>query len=115
MDEIVDSARGKWADRLAAARTPEDVIAVCDDFLWAWRPAEIGALPHRCRPGAIASPDDVSLYAFQLVQAQLSMPPGSDEGLDRMAAFFSEASHRMAELFAERANVSRMASMGLNA
>lgn len=115
MDDIVDSAPDSWADRLGSARTPEEVIAVCDEFLWTWRPAEIGALPLRCRPGAIASPDDVSLFAFQLVQAQLAVPPGSDAGLDRMAAFFSAASHRLAELFAERANVSRIASLGLNA
>lgn len=115
MDEMGDRIPDPWIERLAAARTPEDVIAVCDNFLWAWRPGEIGALPHRCRPGAIASADDVSLYAFQLIQAQLRVPPGTDEGLDRMAAFFSEASRRVAEIFADRATVSRIESLGLDA
>jgi hypothetical protein len=84
-----------WFDQLAEASSPEDVVRVAQDFIATWTPAEIATLPRALRPGSMKFPEEVVDYAFTLVRADVDS--GSrNELVTRMAAFFAEASWRVA-------------------
>jgi len=85
-----------WFDLLAAAATPAEVVRVARDFLATWTPHEIAALPRPCRPPPqIKFPEEIVDYAFALVKAHCDTEV-EDDGVVRMATFFSEASWRVA-------------------
>jgi hypothetical protein len=85
-----------WAELLATALTPEEVLDITRDFLATWTPYELAALPAHCRPPEVfRSPEEIVLYAFTLVQHHCG-PGATDEGVFRMAKFFSDAAQRVA-------------------
>ena len=103
-----------WADLLAAAATPGEVIGVVRDFMATWTPQELNALPADCQPPARFSlPEDIVLYAFMLVDHEMKESE-RDAGVLRMSAFFSEATRRVTHLMGalpqrSAANASRVA------
>jgi len=73
-------------------------MSIVQQYVSAWRPDELAALPEKCRPEPLAHGDDVALYAFRLVRTQYEVEP--NHALDQMAAFFSVASQRLSFLMA---------------
>ena len=61
-----------WADLLAAATTPGEVIRVVRDFMATWTPQELAALPADCQPpNKFGLPEDIVLYTFMLVDHEM--------------------------------------------
>ena len=103
-----------WADLLASAATPGEVIAVVRDFMATWTPQELNSLPLDCHPPKrFGLPEDIVLYAFMLVDHEMKERE-RDTGVLRMSAFFSEATRRVTLLMGglpqrSPANASRVA------
>jgi hypothetical protein len=88
-----------WQGRLDEASTPHEVVDVSRDFLASWSLEEIVTMPAASRPWKIVDADDVNSYAIQLAQAHCATGAASAP-LDRMAAFFSNASLRITQMLA---------------
>lgn len=88
-----------WQQRLGSALTEDEIVRLAKDYLASWTPEELAKLPLNCRPGAIKDGEDVASYAFAMVQRQCMAGPHEAE-LDRMAAFFAAASHRISQILA---------------
>lgn len=87
-----------WPDLIELADTPAKVVGVAKDYIAAWDPWEIAGLPEGCHPPAhFVDPTDLVEYAFTLAQHE-RQPGAADPGLQRLAAFFSRASQRVAML-----------------
>jgi len=85
-----------WAELLATALTPEEVLDITRDFIASWTPYELAALPSPCQPPeGFRAPEEIVLYAFTLVQYHCG-PGASDEGVFRMATYFSHAAQQVA-------------------
>ena len=89
-----------WQDRLDDASNVHDVIEITRDFLATWDRHEIAALPEACRPGKVFDANDVTTYAFQLMQADCAGDSQCAALVQRMMAFFSNASVRMTQILA---------------
>lgn len=88
-----------WQQRLSGALTEDEIIRLVKDYLAAWTPEELARLPLNCRPGAIKDGEDVTSYAFAMVQHQCMAGPHEAE-LDHIATFFAAASHRISQILA---------------
>ena len=88
-----------WPDRLDACTTADDVLDVVRVFMARYSPEEIASLPPGCRPGKIVDADDVSALAVELVR-HTCVEAEPRELLHKLAAIFSHASSRIAELAA---------------
>ena len=88
-----------WRQRLNAARAPQEVVGIARDFLAAFTPYELHALPDRCRPPAKLFAEDVSHFAFDLVRQDCTEAAEADV-VPRLASFFAHASARLAQLAA---------------
>ena len=74
------------------------VIALCGRFLASWNAHRLAALPESCQPpGKLNDARTVSEYAFILAQAHCKEDHVTAE-LHAMAAFFTSASARIAQL-----------------
>lgn len=89
--------RARWGELLAHATVPSEVALIAKDYLAAWHPNEIGALPPECRATTIANSDDVVEFA-RILSVQQFDPQQRSAELDRMAAFFVRASWRIAAI-----------------
>src|SRR2546423_14765642 len=95
-----------WMARLARAENASDVMDVTREFvrthqeLWAW-------LPTDCQPPPFTVADDISHYAITLYRKDLGDDVRMAASVHALASFFSEAAHRMATVFADRASPSR--------
>jgi len=92
------SQTAQWSGLLQSSRTVDDLMSIVQQYVSAWRPDELAALPEKCRPEPLAHGDDVALYAFRLVRAQYEVEPNL--ALEQMAAFFAVASQRLSFLMA---------------
>jgi hypothetical protein len=90
-----------WKDLLDDASSVHDVVEVARDFLATWDRHEIAALPEQCRPGKIFDANDVNAYAFLLVRNDCDGEAGPL--VQKMAAFFSNASTRLSEILGSAA------------
>ena len=88
-----------WQGQLDHATRPEAVLAVARDYLAQVSPEEIAQLPEDCRPQRLVDADDVATYALELARRQAS--PDAPEILNKLAAFFSDASTRLSHILAE--------------
>ncbi len=91
----------KWQNTITSAKTTTEVVAAAKEFLSSWTPEQIAALPADCRPSEMNDPDDVSGYAFTLVQKQCAGENRSP-ALNAMATFFTAASIRLSEIVAPK-------------
>ena len=87
-----------WQDAVRAADTEDDVLDLVRDFLAQFSPVEIAELPHPCRPGKIIDARDVTEYAFELARHRCDEPEEGAQVLHRLAAFFTDANQRLAEI-----------------
>jgi hypothetical protein len=82
---------------LESTASEQAVVTLAQRYLAAWAPAELGAIPAACRPGAIRDVEDLADAAYALTRAHIdSGVPNSR--LDEMESFFARACHRVSEL-----------------
>src|SRR6185295_13948499 len=60
-----------WLEQVSAAPDTAAVMSIVTQFIAAWPPQKIAEMPHGCRPGRLATPDDVGTYATSLARAEL--------------------------------------------
>ena len=89
-----------WQDKLDDADNVHDIVEIARDFLATWDRHEIAALPETCRPGKIFDANDVTSYAFQLIQNDCATDSDVASLVHKMAAFFSNASVRLSQILA---------------
>ena len=87
----------EWQQRLWLSKDTSAVVDVVREHVAKLPPEELASLPASCRPVRIDTAEDVAHYAFYLVSERCGTHEhGSD--LHRLAAFFSAASTRLAQL-----------------
>jgi hypothetical protein len=85
-----------WLARLRAARTRTEVLEVAREYVARLPAGEVALLPSECRPGKLATEEDLQEYAFRLVKHH---GHGDDaRAVIRLSEFFSRAAIRLAEL-----------------
>ena len=82
---------------LATTQSEEAVVALAVRYLEAWQPAELAAIPARCRPRAPRDVEELSDTAFALTKARIE-DMGSNPRLDAMETFFAHACARVSQL-----------------
>jgi hypothetical protein len=84
----------RWLAELSVADSIPEVIAVARSFVETWSAPELLRLPFYCRPGRIVDAKQIQELAFLLERAQADFTGRLIDGLvlDRMYAFFAEAS-----------------------
>ncbi len=87
-----------WQDRLDDAENVHDIVEIARDFLATWDRHEIAAIPKACRPGKIFDAEDVTAYAFQLMQRNCEGEWGAGPLMHKMGSFFSNASVRCSQV-----------------
>src|SRR5689334_13678626 len=83
-----------WAASLARATNADEVLLAVRDYLDGLPIDFLAKLPGACRPPPMRSAQDVSSYAFILMNRCLNR--GSDASLLGLNRFFTQASHRLA-------------------
>ncbi|HEX4332346.1 MAG TPA: hypothetical protein VH040_09415 [Usitatibacter sp.] len=86
-----------WRQRLLKARSQEEVMRLCRDFVAEWPPVRIRLLPNDCVPPKLADAEAVTGYSGRLVRAELRVERVINE-LQLMTNFFSAASARLAQV-----------------
>ena len=87
-----------WPGNLHAARTEEEVVEVARDFLATFGPTELASIPARLRPPRLRDGKDVTDYAYTLVRFRVDDERSSSALIDRLSAFFSDATVRISQL-----------------
>ena len=90
-----------WQGRLNNATHQGEVVGIARDFVAQFDYAQVAGLPAECRPGKLVDANDVASYAFTLVQYCTG---GDTEGavlVEKLAAFFSHASLRLARILSD--------------
>jgi len=92
-------------DRLRAATTEHDLIALVREYLSEWLPEELASFPIDCRPQKLRDAEDLGEFALQLTRACVSfdMPREKIAVIEEMEAFVGQALQRMAQI--ERATI----------
>jgi hypothetical protein len=88
----------EWQDRLDAARSVDEVLEVCQDFVARFAPEMLAHLPRACRPPSGLDAATVSSYAFELVRHELALAGKGPPVLKSFAHFFTDASQAMARI-----------------
>ena len=95
-----------WQGRLNEASTRTDVLRLAREFLARLSPADVALLPEECRPGKLVDWEDISDYALVLVKRSCAGDRLADATLQRIAAFFTRATVRLAQITAQATEVS---------
>jgi len=92
----------RWRADLDAAASNKEVLDLACDFLAFLSRDDFLSLPVSCRLPAPTSVEEISQYAFQLLQESLSFHAEgtSTRVLQEMSEFFSAANARLSELHA---------------
>ena len=88
-----------WHGQLAHATNPEAVLSVARDYLAQVSPEEVAQLPEECRPVRLVDDGDLAAYAVTLAR---HLPINeSNELLQKLSVFFTDATVRMSEVLAQ--------------
>jgi hypothetical protein len=60
----------RWHLMMDASHRADEVLAVLREYVDSLSPAELAALPPRCRPGRLKGEDDITHWTFILAQHQ---------------------------------------------
>ena len=60
----------RWNLAMDEAESAHEVLAILRDYTDSLTPAELAALPPKCRPGRLKGDDDIAHWAFVLAQHQ---------------------------------------------
>ncbi len=93
-----------WNDLLREAHTENDVITIVRDFIATLEPQEVDSLPVACRPGKFFEADDVTAFAFALVQHDCGDDPQAAALVSKLSSIFSNASNRLSQILARSNN-----------
>jgi hypothetical protein len=89
-----------WYARLSNTRTQSDILCLAQEYLEQLSPSELQQLPDDCRPGKLASEDDLADFASRLMAHHCH---GDNARLvHRVADFLSKAAMRMQEIHQAR-------------
>lgn len=91
-----------WQSRLNGATDQEDVMAIARDFVAQFDHSELACLPARCRPGKFFDANDVAGYAITLIRHCTGGDTEGELRVEKLAAFFSQASTRLARILSVR-------------
>ena len=94
-----------WQGRLNNATDPDDVVGIARDFVAQFDHSEVASLPAECRPCKLVDANDVMGYAFTLVQHCTGGDTAGAILVEKLAAFFSHASIRLARLLSNAESV----------
>ena len=89
-----------WQQTIDAAGSEQAVVKVVRDFVASLNPCELGRLPAQCRPGKFFDAGDIASFAFEVARHHCE----DDEvtrHVAKIAAFFSHANMRLAQLLAQ--------------
>jgi hypothetical protein len=86
-----------WQGRLNEALTQEAVVAAAQDFVAVLSPAEKRQLPEECRPAALDSAHQVTVFALMLAHRH-DGDAKSAPALHRLATFFTKAALRIYQI-----------------
>jgi len=90
-----------WQQVLAAAKTPDDVIASARNFVATVDYADLARLPEVCKPGKFVDTHDVASYAYDLARHHCDeLDSTVAETIHKLSAFFSQAVVRLSQLAA---------------
>lgn len=94
--------KSRWHSELEAATTDKDVLNVARDYVAMIAREEFLSIPVACRPGRIASCDDVMNAALKLVQESLKTATESEgvKVLREVSEFFAAAAAKLTEIHA---------------
>src|SRR6478672_11832189 len=106
--ESQSQAAPAWSEVLNTTESAEHVVTLANEYLARLAPSEVFILPARCKPRGLRSASDVNAYAIDLKMAATT-DIREAQVVARIAAFFQEASQRLALL----AGPSRAHSSGL--
>jgi hypothetical protein len=95
-----DNVRTITIDRLQAANSEHDLLALVREYLSEWRPEDLAQLPVECRPGKMFDANGLSDFAIDLTRACVAfgVPPEQLRMIEEMDAFVGQACRRMAEI-----------------
>ncbi len=96
-----------WQGRISGATDQEDVVGIARDFVAQFDHFEVAGLPAGCRPGKFVDANDVTGYAYTLVRQSTGGDTQGEVQVEKLAAFFSQASTRLAGMLATTAPASR--------
>ena len=102
LHETQQRESASWQEQLDDAPDVHDVIGIARNFLATWDRHELAALPEPCRPGKVFDANDIQSYAFQLMQHDCAANADAAPLIDKMAAFFSNASIRLSQILASQ-------------
>lgn len=85
-----------WQGRINGATDQEDVVGIARDFVAQFDYFEVAGLPAGCRPGKLVDANDVTRYAYTLVRQSTRGDTQGEVEVEKLAAFFSQASTRLA-------------------
>lgn len=91
-----------WEGRLQLAPDVAEVLSITREFLAAFTPEELDALPMGCQPPLkLVDVDDINSYAFDLMKHKCG---DADDGelVQQLSAYFSNASTRISKLLTYR-------------
>jgi hypothetical protein len=87
-----------WQGRLDGARTEPEIVMIAREFTATLEPREVAMLPARCQPGKFFDANDVTGYAFVLINSECADESESARLVKRLSIFFSAASIRLAQI-----------------
>jgi hypothetical protein len=90
-----------WLDQVAVAPDTAAVMTIVTQFIAAWPAQKLQEMPSDCRPGRLATSNDVGTYATALARAELAGVDGAPQ-VHAMYLFFNDASTRISRLEAAK-------------
>ena len=96
----LDPRADTWQQRLDAAHSEAEVVAVVQDFVDRMGKEVIARLPTELQPGRFLNAGDVTAYAFSVVLHGLKGASELAETVQAMASFFMGAATRLTQLLA---------------
>ena len=90
-----------WLDQIAAAPDAAAVMTIVGQFVAAWPASKLEEMPLACRPGRLATQDDIAAYAMTLARAELGGVDGAPQ-VHAMYLFFTDASTRISRIAAAK-------------
>ena len=89
-----------WEKRIDQLATPDEVVALTQDYLASFSPEYLGRLPADCRPEHIKYPDDIEFWAQRLSKAYCAEydTPADGNLLHELLDYFLHALIRLAQL-----------------
>ena len=89
--------RTEYLHLLGSTASEQAVLNLASRYLAAWSPADLAAIPPKCRPGAPRDIEELGDIAYALTRVRIeSSAPNAY--LDEMESFFAHACARISEL-----------------